>query len=112
MTLDFAWSGKPVVNVAFGENGAGPEWFDDSIYYGFDHYRPVVELSAVRVARTDRELVAAINSYLANPDLDAPGRKRLLDMQVGLPLNGTSERIVDTLLAIPSKNNSGIACLA
>jgi hypothetical protein len=100
MTLDFAHAGKPVVNVAFGGNGSGSQWFNDSIYYSFDHYRPVVELGAVRVARSKHELVANINSYLENPDLDAPGRKRLLEMQVGLPLEGTSERILQSLMRI------------
>jgi hypothetical protein len=112
MTLDFAHAGKPVVNVALGGTGGRSDWFDDSVYYHFDHYRPVVELSAVRVARTEHELVEAVNSYLANPERDATSRKRLLDMQVRLPLRGTSERIVDTLMAIPSIKGSRVPCLA
>ena len=112
MTLDFAQAGKPVVNVGFGGNGSGSPEYDDFIYYSFDHYRPVLELSAARLARTERELVGAVNSYLANPDLDAAGRKRLVDLQVGLPLRGTSERIVDTLLSIPTRNAARVSCLA
>jgi hypothetical protein len=111
MTLDFAHAGRPVVNVGFGGAVAGSP-YDDSTYYSLDHYRPVVELSAVRVARNEAELIAAINAYLADPDLDAAGRKRLIDMQVGVPLRGTSERIADTLLSISSLKGSRVPCPA
>jgi hypothetical protein len=110
MTLDFAQAGKPIVNVAFGGNGSGSQWFDDSIYYSFDHYRPVVELAAVQVARSERELVASINSYLANPNLDALGRERLIEMQVHRPLQGTSERVADTLRGIAFQRAGSVQC--
>jgi hypothetical protein len=96
MTLDFAFAGRPVVNAAFGT--AGP--FPDIQYYGFDHYRPVVELGSVRVARTARELIDQVRAYLDNPALDAKGRAALLDMQVGVPLAGTSERVLAALHGI------------
>jgi hypothetical protein len=100
MTLDFAHADRPVVNVAFGGADARTPRFDDSVYYRFEHYRPVLDLAAARLARTPVELIAAINSYLADQSLDARGRKALVDLQTCHPLPGTSERISRSLAGI------------
>lgn len=100
MTLDFGLAGKPVVNLAFGGEGGAPELFDDFSYYRFEHYRPVIALGAARLARSPDELAEHVRAYLRDPDLDAEGRTALVDMQVDVPLRGTSERIVDALSRI------------
>jgi hypothetical protein len=101
MTLDFAIRDTPIVNLAldgvgiFG--GRVPGW---QIYSLFDHYRPVCELGAARVARTAEELVEHVNAYLANPALDRDNRRRLVELEVGWPLGQSSRRIVDVLESI------------
>jgi hypothetical protein len=101
MTLDFAIHDKPVVNIAFdaGEKPAHgtPLW---DFFYQFEHYRPVVELGAARFARSPEDLARHINDYLANPSLDREARRKLVDLQVGVPIGGSSARIVEVLQAI------------
>lgn len=101
MTLDFALHDRPVVNVAFDVADpppfALPVW---EYYYRFEHYRPVVELGAARFARSPAELAAHINAYLQDPTLDRAARKRLVALEVGIPLGESSGRIIDVLEAI------------
>src|SRR5690606_25036713 len=62
-----------------------------------DHYRPVMELGAARIARSPEALAAHISAYLADPSLDRAGRRRLVELQVMSPLAGASERILGVL---------------
>jgi hypothetical protein len=108
MTLDFGIRNKPVVNIAF--DIADPPIFGMSLwdyYYFFDHYRPVVELKAARPARSAEQLADLINAYLENPDLDAEGRRQLVNMQVGVPLAESSSRIVDILSDVAGHTHQG-----
>jgi hypothetical protein len=98
MTLDFGLHDKPVVNVAF--DVADPPIFGMPVYdyyFFFEHYRPVVELGAARAARSAEELAQYVNAYLENPALDREGRRKLVEMQVGKPLNQASALILETL---------------
>jgi len=107
MTLDFGIHDKPVVNIAF--DVAEPPIFGMPVwdyYYFFEHFRPVVELRASRPARSRTELAEFVNQYIENPSQDREGRKRLADMQVGVPLGKSCARIFETLQGIakpPSK---------
>lgn len=101
MTLDFGLHDKPVVNIAF--DVADPPVFGLPVwdyYYQFEHYRPVVELGAARFARSPEQLAEHINAYLADPSQDREGRRRLAQMQVGVPLGHSCRRIVDVLESI------------
>lgn len=101
MTLDFALRDRPVVNVAFDVNDPPPFglplW---QYYYRFEHYRPVVDLGAARFARSPSELANLVNLYLRNPQLDRENRRRLVDLEVGVPLGEANGRIVDVLESI------------
>ncbi|MGC8731862.1 MAG: hypothetical protein ACP5RC_06345, partial [Halothiobacillaceae bacterium] len=101
MTLDFAIHDKPVVNIAF--DIANPPVFGKPLwefYYQFEHYRPVVELGAARFARSPAELATHINAYLTDPALDREGRRRLVELEVGVPIGESGKRIVEILEAI------------
>lgn len=99
MTLDFALHDKPVVNIAFnvGRDGSTKPWLD---YYSFDHYRPVVELGAARVARSLEELAEHVNAYLRDPALDREGRRKLVELEVGAPVGEASRLVVEALRRI------------
>jgi hypothetical protein len=101
MTLDFALRDKPVVNVAF--DVADPPLFGKPLwdyYYQFEHYRPVVELGAARFARSAAELATHVNAYLAHPALDREGRRKLVELEVSLPLGAAGRRVLAALAAI------------
>jgi hypothetical protein len=98
MTLDFGMHDRPVVNVAF--DCANPPVFGMPVwdyYYNYEHLRPIVELGASRIARTREQLADHVNAYLENPALDRDGRRRLVEMQVGVAPGESSRRIVDVL---------------
>lgn len=98
MTLDFALHNKPVVNIAFDVATPPPLrkplW---DLYYKFEHYRPVIELGAVRVAHSEQELAKHVNSYLSQPLLEQDERRQLVELEIGQPLGVSSETIFMTL---------------
>lgn len=101
MTLDFAVRDKPVVNVGF--DVSDPPIFGIPVtdyYYQFEHYRPVIDLGAARLARSKEELGKHVNAYLAHPELDREQRRQLVELQVGGALGHAGERIVDVLQSI------------
>lgn len=106
MTLDFGLRDKPVVNVAF--DVADPPIFGMPVwdyYYFFEHYRPVVALGAARFARTPDQLAEHINAYLADPALDREGRRKLAELQVGVPLGESNRRIINVLRDIAKRSD-------
>jgi hypothetical protein len=107
MTLDFGMHDRPVVNVAF--DCAKPPVFGMPVwdyYYNYEHLRPIVELGASRIARTREQLADHVNAYLENPALDRDGRRRLVEMQVGVAPGESSRRIVDVLRHLHTANVS------
>jgi hypothetical protein len=101
MTLDFAIHDKPVVNIAF--DVADPPPFGTALwdfYYRFEHYRPVVELGAARFARSADELADHVNTYLRHPELDRDARRRLVQLQLSVPIGESGRRVVDALTTI------------
>ncbi len=94
MSIDFALRDTPVVNVGFDRD---PDEGRADAYYGFDHYRPVVELGAVRVARNPEELAARVSDYLGDPSRDRAGRRAIVELELGVPVGQSSAAVVATL---------------
>jgi hypothetical protein len=105
MTLDFAICDKPVVNIAF--DIASPPPFGlpvADLYYEYEHYQPVVELGAARIARSPEDLAMHVNNYLENPALDREARRRFMEVELEVSTVGQSaRRIVETLNRIGSE---------
>jgi hypothetical protein len=101
MTLDFAIRDRPVINLGFDLRTpppfGQPLW---DFFWQFEHYRPVVEFGAARSARTPEQLAEALNLYLADPSRDRAGRKRFVDLEVGVPVGASSQRIVSVLSTV------------
>ncbi|HMV83902.1 MAG TPA: hypothetical protein PLD20_19990 [Blastocatellia bacterium] len=101
MTLDFAIHDRPVVNIAFDMADppihGKPLW---DYYYQFEHYQTVVKIGAARFARTRTELATHVNAYLENPALDREARRKLVEVEVGLPIGQSSRKIIETLRQI------------
>jgi len=98
MTMDFAIHDKPVVNVAF--DIADPPHFGVPLldyYYQFEHYRPVVELGAARIAKSPDALADHVNAYLEDPSLDREARRKFVELEISLPIGSACGRIVDKL---------------
>lgn len=101
MTLDFAVRDKPVVNVGF--DCSDPPYFGVPVteyYYKFEHYRPVIELGAARLARSPAELAEHINDYLKNPKLDQEKRRALVELELDGSVGNAGDRVAETLQRI------------
>ena len=89
ITLEACAFDKPVVNIGF------PPYFMNA--YSFTHYRPVVELGAVRIVKSLEELVAEINAYLQNPGRDRENRKAAVREFIGYTDAKSYQRVADHL---------------
>jgi hypothetical protein len=101
MTLDFAIKDKPVVNVAFDVTSPPPLrvplW---DLYYQWEHYAPVLQSGAVRPARTVNELADYVNFALQHPEAAREARRKLVALQVGVPIGSSSAAIAGVLARI------------
>jgi len=98
MSLDFGMHDKPVVNVAF--DMSDPPLFGMPVYdyyYCYEHFQPVLAFGATRIARSPEQLAEHVNAYLENPALDREGRRRLVELQIDVPLGESGRRIVSVL---------------
>lgn len=95
MSLDFMQFDKPVINPVFGnlENGL----YNDQRFLRYAHIKNVVNSKATRIVKNEQELIDGIKLYLEKPNTDSENRKELIQMQIGKPLEGTSQRIAATL---------------
>ena len=84
-----------MINPVFGnaENGL----YNDQRFLKYAHYQRVAESGAVAIVKNKEELIAAINNALVHPQNASAERKKLLELQIGRPLKGTSEAIVEVL---------------
>lgn len=100
ITLEAALLDRPVVNVAYDPRPEDAhQRIIRSYYQVYDHYRTVVKSRAVRLARSEDELLAHIRTYLESPALEKEERRRIVDLWCQ-PFDGCSaERLADRLLA-------------
>lgn len=98
MSLDAMIFGKPVINTVFGnsENGL----YTDQKFLKYKHIEHVVKSGAVVIATNENELITAINKCLATPNYKVLQQKKLLELEIGRPILGTSERIAEVLKSI------------
>ena len=86
---------KPVVNPVFGTETNG--LYNDGKYLKYGHYERVVASGSVAIPRDEVALVNEINFSLKNPLARLEEQKALLKLQIGKPIEGTSQRIIDAL---------------
>lgn len=95
MSLDIMLFDKPVINAVYGNEQNG--MYNDQKYLNYVHFDKVVKSKAVTVVKKDKSFIEELNKALLNPKELQKERKNILDIQIGAPLQGTSERIVDAL---------------
>jgi hypothetical protein len=66
----------PVVNIAFDGHDQKPFLDSSRRFYQYTHYKPLVDIGAVRVAETPAALIEQVAAYLADPTRDREGRAR------------------------------------
>lgn len=94
MGLDFMLFDKPVINTVFGNDKNG--LYNDQRFLGYEHIMHVVNSKATNIVKNEKELIDAVNRYLFD-DNDSENRKQLVNQQIGVPLEETSNALVKAL---------------
>jgi len=92
ITIEACIFDTPVVNIAFDDREDMPFVRSARRYYRFTHYVNVTDRGAVRVAWTPAEMIQGVNAYLANPALDAGGRRHVVLDQCQFTDGGAAAR--------------------
>ena len=104
ISLELCMFDKPVINVGYNPAGIDISPVDIPRYYDFDHYRPLVEDGAVRLARSESEMRELLINALSDQDADSANRRRLISSMFGHTLDGNSgRRVAECLLNIANQ---------
>ena len=76
IAIEAAIVDTPVVNIAFDGHDDKPFLDSSRRFYQYTHYRPLVDIGAVRVAPSPAALIDEVAAYLADPARDRAGRER------------------------------------
>ena len=101
----------PVVNINFDGPAESPYVKSARRYYSFTHYVNITARGAVRVATSPEQLVADVAAYLADPSLDAAGRKQVVLEQCQFTDGRSAERVVNLVLEELSAIRAGVTAL-
>lgn len=89
ISLEASIFDTPIINIGYIDRFA--------LAYGFDHYRPIYQSGAARLAETDEDLPRLINEYLKKPLLDSEYRKKIVASHVQFTDGFSYKRSVDFL---------------
>jgi hypothetical protein len=99
----------PVVNICFDGPAESPYVKSARRYYSFTHYVNITARGAVKVATSPAAMVEGVAAYLANPGLDAAGRKQVVFDQCQFTDGRSAERVVSLVLAELGATNARAA---
>ncbi len=89
ITIEACVFDKPVINIGYLDRFA--------LAYEFNHYLPIYESGAIKLAKTDEDLPRMINLYLENPNRDHEQRLTIVDKYVQFTDGLSYKRSVDLL---------------
>lgn len=97
-TLEAFMFDTPVINIGFDAQPGLPLPLSVRRYYHYEHYRPVVEAGAVRIADDPESLVRLVGDYLADPSRDRDARRRVVEQMCSPGDGRAAERIARAVL--------------
>jgi CDP-Glycerol:Poly(glycerophosphate) glycerophosphotransferase len=100
ITIEACIFDTPVVNINFDGPGESPYVKSARRYYSFTHYVNITARNSVRVATSPEALVDDVAAYLADPSLDAAGRKQVVLDQCQFTDGRSAERVVDLVVRV------------
>lgn len=98
ITIEACIFDTPVVNINFDGPNESAYVKSARRYYSFTHYVNITSRNSVRVATSPEALVADVAAYLADPSLDAAGRKQVVLDQCQFTDGRSAERVVELVL--------------
>lgn len=98
IAVDAAVFDKPIVLISFDNGGRG-YWRSIRAWYDYDHYQAIVKSGGAKKVEDEAECIHWIREYLAHPETDQAGRRRIAEEQC-YKLDGKStERLLAVLEA-------------
>jgi hypothetical protein len=98
MSIDFMLFNKPVIFTVFGNGLNG--LYNDQRFLKYKHLVHVLESKSVKVAFHQYDLLYFINDSLKFPEKLTSEHDALIKLEIGEPLNNTSNRIVQKLFKL------------
>ena len=98
ITIEACIFDTPVVNISFDGSEDEPYVRSASRYYRFTHYVNITNHGAVRVAESPAAMVEAVARYLADPGLDAEGRRRVVADQCQFTDGRSASRVTAAVI--------------
>ncbi len=99
-TIEACVVDTPVVNVGFDDVLDLPLALSIRRYYHYEHYRPVVETGAARIAGSMNDLVSAVRAYLAHPETDRGARREFVRRMYPFTDDGAGVRVARWVLEL------------
>lgn len=99
ISLELCMFDKPVVNVGYDPPTGNDLGLSNARFYSFEHYKPVVDSGAVKVAMSNAEMRNMIAEGLRNPSERAAKRRRLINKMFHDTLDGKSAKRVSDVLS-------------
>ena len=99
LSIDASVFGTPAICINFDTPGKKLSRFESvhRLYDYFDHYEKLVSSGGARTPTSSKMLIEDINKYLADPNIDKDGRKKIVEFFVE-PFDGKSgERLAEIL---------------
>lgn len=94
MTLDFALRDRPVVNIGFDVADPPPHGVPiGEMSRRFEHYQPVLELGAARLASGPDELARLVERALDDPGADRDARAALVRLELGVAPGASNQAV-------------------
>lgn len=104
VSLELCMFDKPVINLAYNAPNVDPGVVDVAMYYGFDHYRPIVESGAIALARSEQETRDLVKESLRHPEIRSRERRDLIQTMFGDQLDGWAGRRLARQIARAASN--------
>ena len=98
ITIEACIFDTPVVNISFDGPEDEPYVRSARRYYKFTHYVNITNRNAVRVAESPEAMVEAVARYLADPALDAEGRRQVVADQCQFTDGRSASRVIAAVL--------------
>jgi hypothetical protein len=106
MVLEAALHDKPVVSACIDTPEGWPDnfWIPLSEIPNWPTAKRVNECGAARTAFTKEDMAAHLNAYLADPSLDAAGRRKFIEQELTyLDVGEATQKTADYLLSLLEK---------
>ncbi len=99
ISVDAAIFGKPVINIDFEIKPPAELMRSPTQFYRMEHYQKALASGGIRLVDSPQALAEWIRTYLARPETDRAGRRRLVAEQCGPADGKAGERIAGEVRA-------------